>query len=58
MTIVYHHRTLMDGAEGVHIAEMLRAFQGLGYRVEAALELAKTVVTAAAADTTRERRVS
>jgi glycosyltransferase involved in cell wall biosynthesis len=33
MTLLYHHRTLADGAEGIHIAEMIRAFETLGYRV-------------------------
>ena len=33
MNILYHHRTLLDGAEGVHIAEMIRAFEMLGHTV-------------------------
>jgi len=33
MRILYHHRTLADGAEGIHIAEMVRAFRGLGHEV-------------------------
>jgi glycosyltransferase involved in cell wall biosynthesis len=33
MKILYHHRTLADGAEGIHIAEMVRAFQELGHDV-------------------------
>src|SRR5687768_15360788 len=33
MTILYHHRTLLDGAEGIHIAEMIRAFESLGHQV-------------------------
>lgn len=33
MKILYHHRTLADGAEGVHIAEMVRAFRDLGHEV-------------------------
>jgi glycosyltransferase involved in cell wall biosynthesis len=32
--ILYHHRTLADGAEGVHIAQMVAAFRGLGHEVE------------------------
>lgn len=32
-TILYHHRTLGDGAEGIHIQEMIDAFRGLGYAV-------------------------
>ena len=33
MKILYHHRTLADGAEGVHIAEMVAAFRALGHEV-------------------------
>src|SRR5262245_44308741 len=33
MRILYHHRTLADGAEGIHIREMIRAFRGLGHDV-------------------------
>jgi glycosyltransferase involved in cell wall biosynthesis len=33
MTILYHHRTLLDGAEGIHIGEMIRAFERIGHRV-------------------------
>jgi glycosyltransferase involved in cell wall biosynthesis len=33
MRILYHHRTLGDGAEGVHIAAMLTAFRQLGHEV-------------------------
>ena len=33
MRILYHHRTLADGAEGVHIRAMVRAFQELGHDV-------------------------
>jgi glycosyltransferase involved in cell wall biosynthesis len=33
MRILYHHRTLGDGAEGIHIAEMVRAFRALGHEV-------------------------
>jgi glycosyltransferase involved in cell wall biosynthesis len=35
MKILYHHRTLADGAEGIHIREMIRAFERLGYAVTA-----------------------
>jgi glycosyltransferase involved in cell wall biosynthesis len=31
--ILYHHRTLGDGAEGIHINEMVRAFRDLGHDV-------------------------
>ena len=34
MKILYHHRTLGDGAEGIHIAEMVSAFRTLGHVVE------------------------
>jgi glycosyltransferase involved in cell wall biosynthesis len=34
MRILYHHRTLGDGAEGVHIHEMIEAFRRLGHEVE------------------------
>jgi len=33
MRILYHHRTLGDGAEGIHIAEMVNAFRQLGHEV-------------------------
>jgi len=33
MKILYHHRTLGDGAEGIHIAEMVKAFRRLGHEV-------------------------
>lgn len=33
MKIVYHHRTLGDGAEGIHVREMIRAFRALGHTV-------------------------
>ena len=33
MRILYHHRTLADGAEGIHIAEMVSAFRNLGHEV-------------------------
>lgn len=33
MRILYHHRTLGDGAEGIHIAEMVYAFRQLGHEV-------------------------
>jgi glycosyltransferase involved in cell wall biosynthesis len=33
MRILYHHRTLGDGAEGIHIREMVSAFRGLGHDV-------------------------
>lgn len=33
MRILYHHRTLADGAEGIHIREMIDAFASLGHDV-------------------------
>jgi glycosyltransferase involved in cell wall biosynthesis len=33
MRILYHHRTLADGAEGIHIAAMVDAFRALGHDV-------------------------
>ena len=33
MRILYHHRTLGDGAEGIHIKEMVAAFRELGHDV-------------------------
>ena len=33
MNILYHHRTLADGAEGIHIPEMVDAFRALGHQV-------------------------
>lgn len=34
MKILYHHRTLGDGAEGIHIREMVKAFRALGHQVK------------------------
>lgn len=34
LRILYHHRTRGDGAEGVHINEMITAFRELGHQVE------------------------
>ena len=34
MRIIYHHRTLGDGAEGIHIAEMVNAFREIGHEVK------------------------
>jgi len=33
MKILYHHRTLADGAEGIHILEMIEAFRSHGHQV-------------------------
>jgi len=32
--ILYHHRTLADGAEGIHITEMVKAFRELEHEVD------------------------
>jgi len=34
MRIVYHHRTRATDAQGIHIAEIVNAFRGLGHTVE------------------------
>jgi len=34
LKILYHHRTLGDGAEGIHVAEMIKAFRKLGHEVK------------------------
>lgn len=36
MKILYHHRTLGDGAEGIHVASMVGAFRRLGHDVRVA----------------------
>jgi len=33
MKILYHHRTLGDGAEGIHVSEMVGALRALGHEV-------------------------
>ncbi|MBD3315190.1 MAG: glycosyltransferase [Chitinivibrionales bacterium] len=33
MKILYHHRTRMDDAQGIHITEMVNAFEKLGHQV-------------------------
>lgn len=33
MKVLYHHRTLGDGAEGIHIREMVTALRDLGHQV-------------------------
>ena len=33
MRILYHHRTMGDGAEGIHITEIVNAFRELGHEV-------------------------
>jgi glycosyltransferase involved in cell wall biosynthesis len=34
MKILYHHRTRAEDAQGIHIREMVNAFQGMGHQVE------------------------
>ena len=34
MRILYHHRTQADDAQGIHISEMIKAFQDLGHYVD------------------------
>lgn len=34
LRILYHHRTLGDGAEGIHIRELVNAFRDLGHTVQ------------------------
>ena len=36
MKILYHHRTLGDGAEGIHVSAIVQAFRGLGHEVQVA----------------------
>ena len=36
MNILYHHRTLGDGAEGIHVASIVDAFRTLGHDVKVA----------------------
>jgi len=33
MKIIYHHRTLGDGAEGIHVREIIKAFREQGHEV-------------------------
>jgi glycosyltransferase involved in cell wall biosynthesis len=41
--ILYHHRTLGDGAEGIHIREMVAAFRALGHEVHVAALVGEAV---------------
>jgi glycosyltransferase involved in cell wall biosynthesis len=34
MRIIYHHRTQLDDAQGIHVRAIVRAFQELGHEVE------------------------
>src|SRR5438034_7077207 len=42
MKILYHHRTLGDGAEGIHVSSMVEAFRGLGHEVRVASLIGET----------------
>ena len=42
MKILYHHRTLGDGAEGIHVAEMVNAFYQLGHNVRVIAPIGET----------------
>jgi glycosyltransferase involved in cell wall biosynthesis len=52
--ILYHHRTLGDGAEGIHIASMVAAFRNLGHEVR----VVSMIGTATNVSTARTRRLS
>lgn len=54
LRILYQHRTLGDGAEGIHIIEMVKAFQRLGHQVD----MAGVEVTSSRSQTQRPSLVS
>ncbi len=43
MKILYHHRTLGDGAEGIYIAEMANVFCQLGHKVHMKLLIGERI---------------
>jgi len=45
MRIIYHHRTLGDGAEGIHIREMVSALRNLGHVVRVVSLIGERVET-------------
>jgi glycosyltransferase involved in cell wall biosynthesis len=49
MKILYHHRTLGDGAEGVHVAEIVKAFRQLGHDVRVMALIGESTNTASRA---------
>jgi glycosyltransferase involved in cell wall biosynthesis len=53
MNILYHHRTLGDGAEGIHVASMVKAFRELDHDVK----LASLIGEQVASSTSRARIV-
>lgn len=54
MRILYHHRTLGDGAEGIHVAEMVKAFRASGHEVRVLSLIGEQTNVA----TTKQRRWS
>jgi glycosyltransferase involved in cell wall biosynthesis len=49
MRILYHHRTLGDGAEGIHVAEIIKAFRQLQHEVRVISLIGETTNTASKA---------
>jgi glycosyltransferase involved in cell wall biosynthesis len=58
MRILYHHRTLGDGAEGIHVSSMVAAFRELGHQVSVSALIGSqtNVATARTKLLTRVRR--
>ncbi|QDT06273.1 Alpha-D-kanosaminyltransferase [Rubripirellula lacrimiformis] len=54
MRILYHHRTLGDGAEGIHIREMVAAFRELGHEVRVVALVGETPSRQPERETTSE----
>jgi len=48
MRILYHHRTRLEDAQGIHVGEMVRAFRALGHEVDV-VSLVTTDATGSAA---------
>ena len=57
MRILYHHRTLGEGAEGIHIAGMIDGFRKLGHEVEILALVAAQGADDRAAKTPGRRRI-
>jgi len=53
MKILYHHRTQAEDAQGIHIAEIIKAFRKLGHRVEEV-----SLVSSAQGGGSREQKMS
>jgi glycosyltransferase involved in cell wall biosynthesis len=49
MKILYHHRTLGDGAEGIHVAEIVKAFRQLEHEVRVMSLIGESTNTASQA---------